>query len=170
MRNYTTQMDAAKQGIITDEVRALRDRFELPARVQIILDHFAPLLFDLNACCGITVSRQIYEIKSIIDIIIIDRLRFSGHRARSRIGFPIHQCIDQRRFSNIALSCKCKLRQFIVRQFARNTAYCLKVYRFDDHKRPLLICYYYFHRHRAKVPYTNFASAQYAEAKSFISS
>ena len=115
------------------DVHQEKDCFELPGAVKIALDHLPPLGFDLHISRSIAVPRQIYQIEPVIDIIIIDGLGLPRLGAGSCKRFPVHQSVDQGRFSHIALSGKGKFHMDICRQLTGNTAHRFETNIFNYH-------------------------------------
>ena len=106
---------------------------ELRRAVQIPLDHLPPLLFLFFRNSGVSIPRQVDQIEAVVDIIEIDRLCFPRCCRSTRISLPVHERIDQGRFSYIRLSRKCDLRFIIYRQSTCNSAHCLQINTSDYH-------------------------------------
>ena len=63
--------------------------------VKIVLDHFPPLCLHFLGCLGVTVTRKIYQIHGVVDIVEIDRLCLARLCGGTRQRLPVHQRIDQ---------------------------------------------------------------------------
>ena len=61
-------------GWLVADINEQEHGFQLLGCMKIILDHLSPLCLDLHIRICVTVSRQIYQIHGVIDIIEVDRL------------------------------------------------------------------------------------------------
>ena len=114
------------------DVQEQEDRPQLPAFAQVPLDHFPPLLLDLDIGLRIPVSREVHEMESAIDLIVIDRLGLAGLGAHAGEGFPIHEPVDERRFSHVAPARKGKFREGSLGDPAGDPADECEIYRFNN--------------------------------------
>ena len=69
--------------------------------MQVALDHFPPFGFDLLGYLGIAVAGKVYKVKLAVDIIIVDGLGFARLSRGAGVRFPVHQAVDQGRFSHV---------------------------------------------------------------------
>ena len=92
------------------DIQEQKDRPELPAGVQIALDHLSPLFLDPDIGLRIAVTGQIHQVELPVDLIIIDSLRLAGLGTYAGKRFTVHQSVDQGRFSYVASSAS-KFRQ-----------------------------------------------------------
>ena len=83
-------------GRIVPDVNQKENSADRSASMKIVLYHGSPLLFDGGAGPREAVSRQIDQIKSVVDVVVVDGLCFAGFAADARVRLPVHQRVDQR--------------------------------------------------------------------------
>ena len=69
--------------------------------MEIILDHLAPFYLLRLRNFRVTVAGEIHVIEISVEVIKVDRLGLSRLGGRSRQRFPVHECVDQGRFSHV---------------------------------------------------------------------
>ena len=83
------------------DINQKKDRLEHGRFMKVALDHLPPCLFFLLRNLGVSITRKIHQIYFPVDIVKVDRLGLSRRRGNPGKGFPVHQRIDQRRFSYV---------------------------------------------------------------------
>ena len=82
------------RGLVAD-IHQQKHQLKHGGFLQIPLDHLSPLGLGLQRNLCVAVSRQIYIVQRLIDVVKIDGLRLSRLGRGSGIGLAVHQGIDQ---------------------------------------------------------------------------
>ena len=83
------------------DVHKKEDAFQHLGLVEIVLDHLAPFYLLRLRNLRVTVAGEIHIVEISVDIIKVDRLGLSRLGGRSRQRLPVHERVDQGRFSHI---------------------------------------------------------------------
>ena len=97
---------------------------ELFGCMKIIFNHLAPLFFNFLGNSGKAISREVYQIEFVVNIVVVDCLSLAGFLGCSGIVLAVHDAVDQRTLADITLSGKSKFRVDVIWKSAGYSTYC----------------------------------------------